>query len=50
MEILEERVVSSRSRSNPRGLKRKMSSFPLRPRKRSSTKWIAIENHIKIVK
>ena len=50
MEILEERVVSSRSRSNPRGLKRKMSSFPLRPRKRSSTMWIAIENHIKVVK
>jgi hypothetical protein len=50
MEILQERVVSSRSRSNPRGLKRKMSNYPLRPRKRSRTKWIAVENHIKIVK
>jgi hypothetical protein len=31
-EILEERVASSRGRRNPRGVKRKMSSFPLRPR------------------
>jgi len=50
MEILEERVTSSRSRSNPRGLKRKMSNFPLRPRKRTHTKWIVVKNHIKIVK
>jgi hypothetical protein len=50
MEILEERVVSSRSRRNPRGLKRKMSSYPLRPRKRSSTKRMMIENHVRILK
>ena len=31
-EILQERVVSSRHRRNPRGVKRKMSNFPLRPR------------------
>jgi len=31
-EILEERVVSSRRRRVPRGVKRKMSSYPLRPR------------------
>jgi hypothetical protein len=31
-EILQERVVSSRSRRNPRGVKRKMSNFPLRRR------------------
>jgi len=31
-EILEERVESSRGRQNPRGVKRKMSNFPLRPR------------------
>ncbi len=31
-EILEERVVSSRNRRNPRGVKRMMSNFPLRPR------------------
>jgi hypothetical protein len=29
-EILQERVVSSRNRRNRRGVKRKMSSFPLR--------------------
>jgi hypothetical protein len=50
MEILEERVASSRSRSNPRGLKRKMSNYPLRPRKRSRTRWLVIAKHIKIVK
>jgi hypothetical protein len=31
-EILEERVVSGRGRRVPRGVKRKMSSYPLRPR------------------
>jgi hypothetical protein len=31
-EILEERVASSRGRQVPRGGKRKMSGYPLRPR------------------
>ena len=31
-EILEERIVSGRSRQVPHGIKRKMSSYPLRPR------------------
>lgn len=31
-EILQERVVSSRDRKCRRGVKRKMSKFPLRPR------------------
>jgi hypothetical protein len=31
-EILEERAASSRGRQAPRGVKRKMSSYPLRPR------------------
>ena len=31
-EILEERAVSSRNRRNPRGVKRKMSIFPVRRR------------------
>ena len=31
-EILEERVASSRGRRVPRGVKRKMSNYPLRPR------------------
>jgi len=30
-EILQERVVSSRNRCNPRGVKRKMSNFPFGP-------------------
>ena len=29
-EILQERVVSSRNHRNPRGVKRKMSNFPIR--------------------
>jgi hypothetical protein len=33
-EILQERCVSSRNRLNARGVKRKMSNYPLRPRKR----------------
>jgi hypothetical protein len=31
-EILQEPVVSSRNRRNPRGVKRKMSKFPIRRR------------------
>jgi hypothetical protein len=31
-EILEERAVSGRGRQAPRGVKRKMSNYPLRPR------------------
>jgi hypothetical protein len=31
-EILEERVASSRGRQVPRGVKRKMSNYKLRPR------------------
>jgi hypothetical protein len=39
-EILEERVLSSRKRWNPRGVKRKMS--PLRPRHQVPGKWLSI--------
>jgi hypothetical protein len=49
-EILQERVVSSRNRINPRGVKRKMSSYKLRPRKRQRTRRINITNRIRIVK
>ena len=49
-EILEERVVSSRNRINPRGVKRKMSNYPLRPRKRMRTHRIEFANKIRIVK
>jgi hypothetical protein len=38
-EILQERVVSGRGRAVPRGVKRKMSTFPLRPRRSMPTTW-----------
>jgi hypothetical protein len=49
-EILEERVVSSRKRTNPRGVKRKMSNYPLRPRKRQRTRRIDFAKRIRIIK
>jgi hypothetical protein len=49
-EILEERVVSSRQRINPRGVKRKMSNYPLRPRQRQRTRRIDFAKPIRIVK
>jgi hypothetical protein len=49
-EILEERVVSSRHRRNPRGVKRKMSNFPLRRRGSKTLPSINIEKCIAIVK
>ena len=49
-EILEERVVSSRNRINPRGVKRKMSNYSLRPRKRLRTRRIEFAKRIKILK
>ena len=39
-EILEERVASSRGRTVPRGVKRKMSGYRLRPRAPQPTIWI----------
>lgn len=49
-EILEERVVSSRNRRNFRGVKRKMSNFPLRPRHAKPLPAIDIRGAIRIVK
>jgi hypothetical protein len=49
-EILEERVVSSRKRWSPRGVKRKMSKYPLRPRHRAPSKCLSIANFILILK
>jgi hypothetical protein len=49
-EILEERVVSSRGRQIPRGVKRKMSNFPLRPRHVSATDPIDYKKCIKVLK
>ena len=41
-EILQERVTSSRNRVNPRGVKRKMSNYNLRPRKRQRTRRVDV--------
>ena len=49
-EILEERVVSSRGRQIPRGVKRKMSKFPLRPRHVSATDPIDYTKCITVLK
>jgi hypothetical protein len=49
-EILEERVVSSRNRRNFRGVKRKMSNFPLRPRHSKPLPKINIREAIRILK
>ena len=49
-EILDERVVSSRNRINPRGVKRKMSKYALRPRNRQPTRRVDIAKRIRIVK
>jgi hypothetical protein len=49
-EILEERVVSSRNRRNFRGVKRKMSNFPLRPRHCKPLPPINIRKAIRILK
>jgi hypothetical protein len=49
-EILEERVVSGRGRQVPRGVKRKMSSYPLRPRTPQPTTRIDFITAIRLVK
>ena len=49
-EILEERVVSSRGRRVPRGVKRKMSNYPLRPRASQPIIRIDFTTAIQIVK
>ena len=49
-EILEERVTSSRGRWVPRGVKRKMSGYKLRPRTPLPTSWVDFAAAIRIVK
>ena len=49
-EILQERVVANRGRRNPRGVKRKMSNFNLRPRHAKPLQRIDIEKAIRILK
>jgi hypothetical protein len=49
-DILEERVVSSRNRRNPRGVKRKMSNFPVRRSGLKPMSKLDLQLVIKIVK
>jgi hypothetical protein len=49
-EILQERVVSSRNRRNPRGVKRKMSNFPIRRKTDRPLPPIDIASAIQILK
>ena len=49
-EILEERVVSSRGRRNPRGVKRKMSKWPIRRKNTGTTAREEIKYYIKVLK
>ena len=49
-EILEERVASRRGRQVPRGVKRKMSGYRLRPRTPQPTTRIDFTAAIRIVK
>ena len=49
-EILQERVSSSRHRLNPRGVKRKMSNYPLRPRHCEHARRINFSTCVRIVK
>ncbi|HEX8134977.1 MAG TPA: hypothetical protein VF880_16295 [Actinomycetes bacterium] len=49
-EILEERVEGRRGRRVPRGVKRKMSGYKLRPRTPQSTTRIDFAAAIRIVK
>jgi hypothetical protein len=49
-EILQERVVSSRGRRNARGVKRKMSKFPIRRRHARRIASIDIGRAIRIIK
>ena len=49
-ELLDERVVSSRNRRNPRGVKRKMSNFPIRRKTDRALPPINIAEAIQIIK
>jgi hypothetical protein len=49
-EILDERAVSGRGRQVPRGVKRKMSNYPLRPRAPQQTTRVDFTAAIRIAK
>jgi hypothetical protein len=48
-EILEERVVSSRGRRNKRGVKRKMSNFPIRRKAKTETLWHDVHDVVEVL-
>jgi hypothetical protein len=50
VELLDEPVVSSRNRRNPRGVKRKMSNFPIRRKTHRALPAIDLATAIQIVK
>jgi hypothetical protein len=50
VELLDEPVVSSRNRRNPRGVKRKMSNFPIRRKTDRPLPAINLATAIQIVK
>ena len=49
-EILQERVSSSRNRINPRGVKRKMSNYNLRPRHGARTRRVDFGKRVRLIK
>jgi hypothetical protein len=49
-EILQERCLSGHNRINPRGVKRKMSNYPSRPRGRTRTRRIELNMKITLAK
>jgi hypothetical protein len=49
-EILEERVASSRGRRVPRGVKRKMSNYGLRPRTPQPTTRVDFTAAVRVLK
>ena len=49
-EILEERMVSSRGRRNPRGVKRKMSKWPIRATATDRSTQKTVKYHIELLK
>jgi hypothetical protein len=49
-EILQERVVSSRGRRNPRAVKRSVGKYPIRMRSPATPGRMDFANHIQVLK
>lgn len=49
-ELLEQRVVSSRGRQNPRGVKRKMSNYRIRRKTPVRTLWVDLRKAVIVIK